>query len=277
LFNYRVGITCIDPTVLQRLAGLLQEPECKIAEENGEYYWSSSFFETSPNGSEVSKKADQYLPALNGLVSLHLAIAPNIVRSNKIFFTNESGETGAYLEGTVSIPITYNISISEEEQEKRRQTWIALVRTWIKQGVNPSDALNNALTHFGEEISWNSLYNTYEIIREDYHYSLSVTNKRNYIPLPEQWTVVNERNREKDFTESANNAYISGIVSARHSQAASYKAEKIEGSPYVEVTISNGKKECVLPMSLGEAREFVARILSQWIESKQASQVSEHE
>lgn len=276
MFNYRVGITCVDSTILLRLADLLQEPECKIVEENGEYYWSSSFFETSPNGSEVSKKADQYLPALNGLARLHFATAPNIVRSNKIFFTNESGGTGAYLEGRISIPITYTISISEEEQEERRQRWVALVRTWTKQGVNPSDALNNALTHFGEETSWNSLYNTYEIIQEAYNYSQSVTNKRNYIPLPEQWTVINERNREKDFTESANNAYISGIVSARHSLATSFKAEKIEGSPYVEVTKSNGKKEYILPMSLSEAKEFVARILSQWIVSKQAPQANEH-
>lgn len=277
MFNYRIGIICDDPTVLQILTGLLQEPECKIAVENGEYYWSSFFFETSRSGSDAAKKADQYLPALNGLVRLLLATAPKIVRSNKILFTNESGGTGAYLEGSVSIPITYTISMGEREQEKRRQRWLALVSTWANQVVNSSDALNSALAHFGEEISWNSLYNTYEIIQEAYNYSQGVKNKRNYFPLPEPWTVINGRNREKDFTESANNAYISGIGFARHSLPASLKAEKINGSSYVEVTKSNGKKECILPMSLDEAREFVAHILRQWVESNQTSSASEYE
>jgi hypothetical protein len=275
LFNYRVGITCADPTILQILAGLLQGPECKIAVENGEYYWSSSFFETSQSGGDAAKKADQYLPALNGLVKLLLATASNIMRSNKILFTNETGGIGAFLEGSVSIQVTYSISAGEKEQEKRRQRWAALVSIWVHQVVNPSDALNSALTQFGEEMSWHSLYNTYEIIREAYNCSQGEKDKRTYRPLPEQWTVMNGRNREKDFTESANNAYISGIGSARHPLAASLKAEKIEDSLYIEVTKGNGKKECILPMSLHEAKEFVAHILIQWIESNQVSPASE--
>ncbi len=270
LLNYRVLITCADVTILPRLASLLQEPECKIAEENGEYYWSSSFFEPLPNGSEVAKKADQSLPALNGLVGLLIANASKIVRGDKICFTNASGGTGAYLEGTVRVQIPINVNISKEEREQRKQQWVALVRVWTKQGANPSDVLNNALAHFGEETSWNSLYNVYETIQVDYNYSKGVTNKRNFKLLPEQWTVIDGKNREKDFTESANNAYISGNVFARHSLAESHRAEKIEGSPYVEVTRSNGKKEYILAMSLGEAKEFITRLLSQWIVSKQA-------
>ncbi len=269
--NYRVAITCADITLLQRLAGLLQEPWCTIAEENEEYYWSSSLFETSLDGNEVAKKAEQYIPALNGLVKLHIATTSKIVRGNKIFFTNELGGTGAYFDGTISIPWLFNIDISEEELEQVRQRWVALVKVWTEQGTNPSDTLNNALTHFGEEVSWNSLYNVYETIRESYNNSRGVTNKKNYTSLPEKWTVSNERNREKDFTESANNAYISGIVSARHSVAASNRAEKIEGSSFVEIIKSNGKKECILPMSLREAKEFISFILDQWIFSNQIS------
>lgn len=268
MFNYRVGITCANPMILQILASLLLEDWCKVTEENGEYYWSSSFFETLPNGLEVANKANQYLPALNGLVELHIAYAPKIVRGTKIFFTNEAGGTGAYLEGSARLPISYNISISEEELKQRQQKWVSLVEVWTKQTVGTSDALNNALTHFGEEITWNSLYNLYEIIKQDYNLSQGITNSRNYVLLPEQWTIINEKNREKDFTESANNAYISGITSARHSLATSDRAEKVEGSAYVEVTRNNGRKEHILPMSLREARDFVAYILVQWIASK---------
>ncbi len=271
LSNYRVAITCADITLLQRLAGLLQESWCRIAEENGEYYWSSSLFETSLNGSEVAKKADQYLPALNGLVKLHIATTSKIARGNKILFTNESGGTGGYFDGTISIPWLFKIDTSEEELEQIRQRWTTLVKVWTEQGTNPSDALNNALTHFGEEVSWNSLYNVYETIRKAYNYSRGVTNKKNYTSLPEKWTVINGRNREKDFTESANNAYISGVVSARHSLAASDRAEKIEGSSFVEIIKSNGKKEYILPMSLNEAKEFISFILDQWILSNQIS------
>ncbi len=266
MHNYRVGIICSDLTILQGLVSLLQEPWCKIAEENGEYYWSSPFFEPLPNGREVAKKADQYLPALNGLVRLHISTAPKIVRSGKILFTNESGGTGANFDGTIKFP--YYINISEEDLEQRRQRWVALVKVWAEQGVNPLDALNNALTYFSEETSWTNLYNVYETIQKDYNHSQNVTNKRSYKPLPEQWTVFDGRNREKDFTESANNAYISGIVFARHSLATSDRAEKVEGSQYVEVTKPHGKKESILPMSLDEAREFVTRILYQWIMSK---------
>lgn len=276
MYNYRVVVTCTDITVLQRLTGLLQESWCKIAEENGEYYWSSSFFETLSSGNEVARKADQYLPALNGLVKLHIGTDFKIMRGNKIFFTNESGGTGGYFEGSVSVPFRINIRISEEELEQTRQRWVTLVKVWTEQGANPSNVLNNALTHYGEEISWNSLYNIYETIKEAYSKSQGVTDRKYYM-LPQQWTVVSERNREKDFTESANNAYISGIVSARHSLAASDRAEKVEDSSYVEVIKSNGKRVTILPMSLGEAKEFITRILSQWILTQQTLETDKRE
>lgn len=275
--NYRVGITCADPTILQILTGLLQEPECKITVEKGEYFWSSSLFETLSDGSEVAKKAEQYLPAFNGLVRLRLADAPKIVRSNKVYFTRESGETGAFLDITISIPTNVSLSYSEEEYARKRQRWIDLVRTWATQELNSSDALTNALTHFGEEVSWNSLYNTYEVIREDCKSLQNVTNVQNDQFSFEKWMVVNGRNREKDFTESANNAYISGIVAARHSLAKSHRIKEIEGSSSVEVIDNRGKKKDILPMSLREAKDFIARLLSQWLASKQDSQVSEHE
>lgn len=272
LSNYRVAITCADPFILQVLVGLLKEDQCKITEEDGGYFWSSSLFETSSSGAEVARKADQYLPALNGLVELQIAYAPKIVRGNKIFFTNESGGTGAYFDGAISLPLNYTITISEEELRRRQQKWVTLVKTWAKQVADPTDALNTALIHFGEEVTWNSLYNLYEIIKQDYNASKGRTNKRNYILLPEEWTTINGKNREKDFTESANNAYISGIISARHSLATSDRVVQIEESQEVEVTRSDGRKERILPMSLREAKEFVASILVQWITSKQLLQ-----
>lgn len=268
LSNYRVAITCANPFILQVLVSLLKEDWCKVTEENGEYFWSSSLFETSSSGAEVARKADQYLPALNGLVELQIAYAPKVVRGNKIFFTNESGGTGAYFDGSISLPINYTITISEEELRRRQQKWVALVKIWVEQVADPTDILNTTLIHFGEEVTWNSLYNLYEIIKQDYNVSQGIPNKRNYVLLPEGWTTINGRNREKDFTESANNAYISGITSARHSLATSDRVDQIEGFPEVEITRPDGRTERILPMSLSEAREFVAGLLFQWIISK---------
>jgi hypothetical protein len=182
--NYRVGITCANPTILQVLVVLLQDPECKITEENSEYFWSFSLFEGLPTGVEVAGRANEYLPALNGLVKLRLPDAPKITRTSKILYDNGAGGTGMYWEGTISLPLSYSISISEEEQEQRQQRWVALVRSWAKQEGNASAALTNALTHYGEEVSWNSLFNTYEVIREDYNKSKCITNKRSYELLP---------------------------------------------------------------------------------------------
>ena len=275
--NYRVGITCANPTILQVLVVLLQDPECKITEENSEYFWSFSLFEGLPTEVEVARRANEYLPALNGLVKLRLPDAPKITRTSEILYDNGAGGTGMYWEGTISLPISYSISISEEEQEQRQQRWVALVRSWAKQEGNASAALTNALTHYGEEVSWNSLFNTYEVIREDYNKPKGITNNRSYELLPDEWTKINDRNREKDFTESANNAYISGVSFARHSLETSEKVEKVEGTPYVEIAKGSNKKERILPMTLWEAKDFIIRILSNWIASKQTSQVSEHE
>jgi len=180
--NYPVGIMCANPTTLQILAALLQDPECKITEENSEYFWSFSLFEGLPNGVEVAGRANEYLPALYGLVKLRLPDAPKISRTSKILYDNGAGGTGMYWEDTISLPISYSISISEEEQEQRQQRWVALVMSWAKQEGNASAALTNALTYYGEEVSWNSLFNTYEVIRKDFNKSKGITNKRNYEP-----------------------------------------------------------------------------------------------
>lgn len=76
---------------------------------------------------------------------------------------------------------------------------------------------------------------------------------------------------EKKILQSRPIMLISVVISLLDILAESHRAEKIEGSPYVEVTRSNGKKEYILPMSLGEAKDFITRLLSQWIVSKQAS------
>jgi hypothetical protein len=271
--KYRVGITCSDPMILQGFAILLQEPECKITEENGEYFWSSTLFEGLQNGIEVSRKANHYLPALNGLLKLYLPDAPLFTRTKKILYDNGQGGTGMYWEESIKLPIIY--SISEEQKEIRKQIWIRLVKSWAHLEGDLGNTLTNALAHYGEEVSWNSLYNTYEVIQKDYNKLQGRTNKRSYIPLPEEWTNIDGRNREKDFTESANNAYISGVSFARHSLETSEKVEKVEGTPYVEVMKGNGKKEQIHPMTLWEAKNFITRILNYWIESKYPTRANE--
>jgi hypothetical protein len=68
-----------------------------------------------------------------------------------------------------------------------------------------------------------------------------------------------------------------GVSFARHSLETSEKAEKVEGTPYVEIAKGNGKNERILPMTLWEAKNFITRILTNWIASKQVFQANKEE
>src|SRR5207247_1826244 len=71
--------------------------------------------------------------------------------------------------------------------------------------ASKSSRVKQALQYYGSELNWFNLYDVYETIVNDYE---ELTGSRQ---LPTHWVEDTQgRNRLKDFTESANNAYISG-------------------------------------------------------------------
>jgi hypothetical protein len=93
-----------------------------------------------------------------------------------------------------------------------------------------------------------------ECIRRDCHEMMGSS-------ILEQWTTdAQGRNRLKDFTESANNAFISGY-SARHSYADSQEIERINASL---IRLKESGSE-IMPMSLNEAGTFIENLLIQWL------------
>lgn len=259
--HYRVGLICNDTKVLSELANRLKEPWSTITEEEGMYYWSSSYFEALVTAAEVDEHASRLLPRLNGLVKLHLVNASELTKAGRIKFIDDQGQQRMHIHLTSSLTLVYNIceNIDLELEVKRR--WLNIAeRSLEKEEDSP---VNYALSHFGKEANWDNLYQVYEVIRADYYHSRGITSRRGVIPLPNEWTRDKTgRNREQDFAETANNAYISGIA-ARHPIAESIPVVQALNSSLLKV----GSKE-ILPMTLNEAKIFITGLLTQWLTNK---------
>jgi hypothetical protein len=114
--------------------------------------------------------------------------------------------------------------------------------------------IKQALWYYAGGLNWFNLYDVYETIRKDLE---EVTGSG----IPEQWTMdVQFRNRLDDFTESANNAFISEYA-ARHTFANSYEIERI--SSHLIKLKESGKE--IMPMSLSEAGAFIEILLVHWL------------
>src|SRR5260370_12133375 len=102
------------------------------------------------------------------------------------------------------------------------------MRRWRKNAEkiveeDEDSPMSHALNYFAKEANWDNLFKVLEVIQRDYNHSQGNTNPHKPQPLAEEWTRdETDRNREKDFTESANNAYVSGIF-ARNSRARSQR------------------------------------------------------
>ncbi len=114
--------------------------------------------------------------------------------------------------------------------------------------------IKQALRYYGEGRSWFNLYDVYECIRKDCQEVMGHA-------IPEAWTTdATGRNRPVDFTESANNATISGYA-ARHAFAQSHEIERISDTV---VRIKADGRE-IRPMILSEAEVFIENLLTHWL------------
>jgi hypothetical protein len=259
--QYSVGLVSNDPKVLPELSDRLQEPWSTIIEkEEGIYYWSSSLFDDLATVIEVDECASRLLATLNGLVKLYSTDAGELVKAGKIKFVNQQGREVTQI--SLSVPARAVLTFHEDEEVQReaKQRWLNISEISIEE--NENSPISHALNYFGKEANWDNLFKVFEVIQKDYNNSQGISRPGDFIPLPEEWTRdENSRNREKDFTESANNAYVSGIF-ARHSLARSERVVSVADSSLWLLVYT--KKE-ILPMTLERAKIFVADLLSHWI------------
>ncbi|HJT59226.1 MAG TPA: hypothetical protein VJ761_22155 [Ktedonobacteraceae bacterium] len=116
--------------------------------------------------------------------------------------------------------------------------------------------IKEALHYYGQGASWFNLFDVYECIKKDIK---EVEGEEREIPG--HWLVDSHgKYRLKDFTESANNANISGYA-ARHTYAESKAIESINDR-LVKLTDSGDE---IVPMLLGEATTFIEKLLVQWL------------
>ena len=267
--QYRVGLTCSNPEVLPYLSTYLQEPWCTIIEDNGGYYWRSSHFEVLATVAEVDARVDKLLPRLNGLVKLHLLNASEIAKAGVIGFIDDQGQYHEYRRFTTSALVTYKITEDNNLMLEIRRKWLNLVEKCLEEGED--SPIHLALSYHSKEANWHNLYDVYEVIKQDYNHLQGITNTRQYVLLPDDWTRdATGRNREKDFTESANNAYISGSM-ARHSLATSDKVQEVAHSSLVKVIRPSGREELILPMPLNRATTFITGLLTQWLTKRRTT------
>lgn len=260
--QYRVGLICGDSRVLPELSNSLKEPWSTISVEEGMYYWSSSQFEDLGTVAEVDECAARLLATLNGLVKLHLIDAGELAKAGRIKFVDNQGRevTQVTLSATLRGRGTLTLDEDENSQREARQRWLEIAEKSLEEGED--SPISHALYYFGKEATWDTLFKIFEVIRKDYNNSQDIYRLANFDKLPEEWARdATGRNREDDFTESANNAYISGIF-ARHSIAMS---ERIVPVPNSSLWLLIHRKKEILPMTLERAKIFIASLLSHWI------------
>jgi len=261
--QYRVGLVCNDPRVLPELSNRLKEPWSTIVEKEKIFYWSSTHFDALATVPEVDEYATRLLPVLNGLVKLHIENAGELVKAGRIKFINDKGQEVTQVTLAVTLRGSAALIIHEDEKQKleARKRWISIAEKSLEKREDLP--INRALDYYGREHkhNWQTLYKVYETIQKEYRHSQGVS-------LPEEWTKDETgKSREKDFTESANNAYLSGYT-ARHSLEASYPIRIVPGSTHVKVILSRSKEIDIHPMTLEEAKTFIARLLTYWLTQK---------
>ena len=209
----------------------------------------------------VEEEVDDRLTFLNGNISFHLGVPGSLTRTDKVIYVDAIGQRQET--STLNMSTRLGLRLPFPQSATARQP--NFIETQVIASKDPT--VKRALQYYMDQPNWFSLFDVYEIIQIDYNHGQGKTNPRNFLPLPNAWVQdTTGRSREKDFTESANNANLTGFT-ARHSYARSDKIVQI--NPHlVDVTRQNQKTEKIYPMTLNEAKTFIDKLLTEWLKSK---------
>ena len=244
-----VEITSVYPGLLPSLVKAKQESPYNIVERDGSYYLSFFDFEDPANTEKAEQSADVLIANINAMLTLPpFKVAHALTRTNRIITLNENG----YEIGKTTLHAAGREGISPDFT-------IMDFSNFIEMEIKASklSRIKQALRYYADGFNWFNLYDVYECIRKDCQEMMGQA-------IPEQWTTdAKLRNRLDDFTESANNAYISGYA-ARHTDAESHEIERISATM---VRIRASGKE-IMPMTLNEAGMFIENLLMHWLKQR---------
>ena len=233
------------PGLLPALVRAKQGSAYSIIERGASFYLS--FFDSdNPRETEKAKQyADALLSNINAILILYAKIPNALEKTGRIITIDDNGHEVE--EKTRIIPASAAISQNFDIMD-----FSSFLEMEVK--ISKLSHIKQVLYYYASGLNWFSLYDAYECIRKDCYEMMGSG-------IFEQWTTdIQGRNRLQDFTESANNAFISGY-SARHSYADSKEIECINASL---IRLKENGSE-VMPMSLNEAGTFIENLLIQWL------------
>ncbi len=241
-----IGVTSVYPGLLASLAKSKQEPPYAIIEREGRYYLS--FFDSVDpmNTEKAEQSSDVLLSNINAILTLSpFKVSNALKKTNHIITIDDDGrEIG---KRNNNIKTRFGLS-----PDFTNMDFTSFIEMEIK--ASKLSRIKQALRYYADGFNWFNFYDVYECIRKDCQEMMGQA-------IPVQWTTDEKlRNRLDDFTESANNAYISGYA-ARHTYAESYEIERISAR------IKASGKE-IMPMTLHEAGEFIENLLSHWLKQR---------
>jgi hypothetical protein len=241
-----VEITSEYPGLLSSLVTAKQEPPYTIVEREGNYYLSFFDSDNPMNTERAEHSADVLVANINAILTLpSFKVANALKRTNHVITLDENGREIGKKVLTVGLRARVSPDFTNMDFSSFMEMEVKASRlSRIKQ----------ALWYYAGGLSWFNLYDVFETIRKDLE---EVTGSG----IPEQWTTDAQlRNRLDDFTESANNAFISEYA-ARHTFSNSYEIERISANL---VRLKEGGRE-VMPMTLSEAGTFIENLLIHWL------------
>jgi len=266
-----------DRALLPYLAKHLLEPSCTILEKDGEYYLLSSDFMDSMTADQIYEVTDKLLEVLNSIIKLKYGVGNALSRNREVFPSQKEPSELNRIDDhnrlvtvrTRGIAARFVLSVGEDFLLAADQQKPSILTLWRK--ARKYSMIRKALCYYGKQANWHDLYSVYEII---------IKNTKKLIGRGKisqatfnSWVIdTSGRNREKDFTETANNFNISGTA-ARHTAEASHKIIRRRGSSSVTVLEpqkrgKSYKKIVIIPLSISEAEIFIGNLLKSWIKTK---------
>lgn len=218
------------------LSNLLRSSdELSLMAENGEYYLTSSRWESLTNTSDVYGEATKPLQDISAIARIHFTRFP-LLKPDIICEVDEEGKRKRWVAGSATIRVdssSFSIQLEGGQDIIRNLEF----ESWRKLAEEDEIVKNvfRQITDF--EHNWINLYKVYEIVNKD-------AGKKNKIDRIEQWIT---KDKIRQFKHTANSKSAIGD-DARHG-----------------VDHNDPPKE---PMSLYEADALIMTLLQKWLEWK---------
>jgi hypothetical protein len=241
-----VELTSSHPGLLSSLVKMKQEAPYTLIERDGSYYLSFIDSDDPMITEKAEQSADVLLANINAMLTLPpFKVASAIKRTKRIITIDANGSKI----GKNTLNSAGRLRVSPDFTTMDFSNFIEM-----EVKASRLSRVKQTLWYYAGGLNWFNLYDVYETIRKDLE---EVTGSG----IPEQWTTDAQfRNRLDDFTESANNAFISEYA-ARHTFANSNEIERI--SSHLIKLKGSGKE--IIPMSLSEAGAFIEILLVHWL------------